>query len=345
MEEIVKSTVSIIDVMAILEKLPVKNVYVVDEENRIVGSITDGDIRRYAVANRSMEGMAASCMKSPCIVCYSKEEGLSLLKEHKIHSVPLVDDKGIVREIIYDHEVLKEPTLVDEVYRSIPVVMMAGGKGERLYPYTSVLPKPLIPIAGTPIAERILKRFELAGFTNYILSLNYKKNIIKAYFDDVMNSCSFTYVEETKPLGTGGSLRLMEDLLSDDFFVINCDMLIDVNLNSLISLHRKEKNIITVVSSLKQIHIPYGVIETDENGNILKMVEKPSLEQFINTGMYLVNKEAFKHFPNQEQFHMTDVIEELLKNGQKVGIFAISDTAFMDMGVMSELDKMNKKLG
>lgn len=345
MEEIVKSTVSIIDVMAILEKLPVKNVYVVDEDNRLLGSITDGDIRRYAVMHRSMEGVAASCMKSPCVSCESKDEGLLLLRQYKIHSVPLVDKNGAIIEIIYDHEVLKEPTLVDEEYRSIPVVMMAGGKGERLYPYTSVLPKPLIPIAGTPIAERILTRFEKAGFSNYILSLNYKKNIIKAYFDDVMNNCSFTYVEETKPLGTGGSLRLMEDLLFDDFFVINCDMLIDVNLNSLISLHKKEGNVITVVSSLKRIYIPYGVIETDSKGNILKMREKPSQEQFINTGMYLVNKKAFEYFPNRETFHMTDVIDELMKAGQKVGIFAISDTAFMDMGVMSELDKMNQKLG
>ena len=110
---------------------------------------------------------------------------------------------------------------------------------------------------------------------------------------------------------------------------INCDMLIDVNLNSLISLHKKEKNMITVVSSLKRIHIPYGVIETDSNGQILKMSEKPAIEQFINTGMYIVNKKVFEHFPEREFFHMTDVIDELMKDGQKVGIFAISDTAFM----------------
>lgn len=256
----------------------------------------------------------------------------------------MVSAEGHIKEIIYDHEVMSMPSLVEEAYRSIPVVMMAGGKGERLYPYTSVLPKPLIPIAGTPIAERILKRFDQAGLHNYILSLNYKKNIIKAYFDDVMEDCSFTYVEEEKPLGTGGSLSLMKDLLEEDFFVINCDILIDVDLNSLIAQHKREGNLVTVVSALKQIHIPYGVLETDNEGQIVEMKEKPSIEQFINTGMYLVNKKVFEYFPAKESFHMTDVVEELMKHHQRVGIYAVSDSAFMDMGIMSELDKMNQKL-
>lgn len=344
MEGIVRETVSILDVMSLLNTLPVKTVYVVNTDNQVIGSITDGDIRRYAISKKSMEGFAADCMKSPCLTCVSKEEGLSKLSQYGIQSIPLISSNGTIKEILYDHKIMNQPSLVDESYRAIPVVMMAGGKGERLYPYTSVLPKPLIPIAGVPIAERILMRFEQAGLHNYILSLNYKKNIIKAYFDEAMEDCTFTYVEEEHPLGTGGSLRLMEDLLLDDFFVINCDMLIDVDLNSLIAQHKREKNIVTVVSSLKQIHIPYGVIEADAKGKIIRMSEKPSIEQFINTGMYLVNKEVFKYFPHKESFHMTEVIDELLKNHQNVGIYAIGDTAFMDMGVMSELDKMNQKL-
>lgn len=344
MEGLVKEDIAILDVMALLDQLSVKTVYVLDAQERVVGSITDGDIRRYAIAHRSMEGSAKECMKTPCLTCTTKAEGMEKIAEYGITSIPLVSAEGHIKEIIYDHEVMSMPSLVEEAYRSIPVVMMAGGKGERLYPYTSVLPKPLIPIAGTPIAERILKRFDQAGLHNYILSLNYKKNIIKAYFDDVMEDCSFTYVEEEKPLGTGGSLSLMKDLLEEDFFVINCDILIDVDLNSLIAQHKREGNLVTVVSALKQIHIPYGVLETDNEGQIVEMKEKPSIEQFINTGMYLVNKKVFEYFPAKESFHMTDVVEELMKHHQRVGIYAVSDSAFMDMGIMSELDKMNQKL-
>lgn len=343
MQDVIQETMTILEVMDLLNTLPVKTVYVV-KDNKVIGSITDGDIRRYVIATRSMEGTAADCMKTPCRTCLSKEEGNALISQYGIQSIPLVNEENEILYILYNHAVLSKPAQVRDEYKDIQVVMMAGGKGERLYPYTNVLPKPLIPIAGTPISQRILTRFQEAGLTNYILSLNYKKNIIKAYYDDAMEGCSFTFVEENKPLGTGGSLKLMEDLLHDDFFVVNCDTLIDADINNLLDLHKEEGNLLTVVSALKQVSIPYGVIDTDADGQILALREKPSIKQFINTGMYVISKKAFEYFPNMESFHMTQIIENLLAHNQRVGTYIIPEEGFLDMGVISGLNDMNQKL-
>lgn len=330
------------EVLKKLESLSQKIVYVTDSDQRVIGSITDGDIRRYAVKNGNVNGTAKDCMHTPCYVCHSPKEGIRKIHEYQIVNIPLVNDTGKILDIITP-ETVQKVTPVNNEFRDIKVVMMAGGKGERLYPFTSVLPKPLIPISGIPIAERILMRFKEAGLSSFVLSLNYKKNLIKTYFDDAMNDCNFEYVEETEPLGTGGSLRLMKDILPETFIVINCDMLIDVDLNELLTFHKEHNAMLTIVAAKKSMEIPYGVLHL-EGDEVSSMEEKPTIETCINTGMYVVSKEAFDIFPKAPKFHMTDLCEEAVKQHRKICAFTIGNDDYMDMGVFSELKNMSEKV-
>ena len=334
---------SLFDVMGALEKLKKKVVYIVDDKDALLGAITDGDIRRYALNHHSFDCVAKNVMKSPCSYATSKKEALAMLEHKKLSSVPLVDASMKITDFVFD-EVMESSQPIDQSYLNTTVVMMAGGRGERLYPYTAVLPKPLIPVNGIPIAQRILQRFSQVGLTEVILSLNYKKNIIKAYFDEAMSDLHFTYIEEEMPLGTAGSLRFMKEYLNDDFFVINCDMLIDIDIEDFIRYHKEQGNMISVVSSLKAISIPYGVFDLGKQGEVERLREKPVINQFINTGMYIVNPKVIDYVPESSSFHMTDLMQVCIDRNQKVGAYIINDDAFMDMGQMEELEQMQKKL-
>ncbi len=343
LEYVISKQETLLAVMDLLERSAQKIVYVVEDDQTLLGAITDGDIRRFVLKHQRHDALAHEVMKAPCQFAQTKAEAFSKMQEHQIGSVPIVDEKMHVVDVVFAKTVVVnkelEKTLLDTM-----VVMMAGGKGERLYPYTAVLPKPLIPIQGVPIAQRIIERFAAVGLHQFILSLNYKKNIIKAYFDDVMHHLSFTYIEEQKPTGTGGSLRQMQDCLTQDFFVINCDNLIDLNIEELLRLHKEKQNIITVVTALKPMKIPYGVLQLGDDGEVLEVKEKPVMNAFINTGMYVVSPKLFSYFPEQEFFHMTDLLEICLDKKLKMGSYIIKEDAFLDMGQLDELDHMQQVL-
>ena len=221
---------------------------------------------------------------------------------------------------------------------------MAGGKGTRLYPFTKILPKPLIPVGDTPILERIFNRYAAYGIDHFYLTVNYKKNIIKSYFDDLDKAYELKYVEEDQPLGTGGSLRLITDPLVKPIIVANCDILIDADYADIYRYHIESKSDVTIVSALKQIQVPYGVLHAGEKGVISSMEEKPSMSYFINTGMYVVNPECLGFIPSNQMYHMTDLVDELMKQGKKVSMYPISEDSFLDMGEFEAMKRMEDRL-
>ena len=213
----------------------------------------------------------------------------------------------------------------------VPVVIMAGGKGTRLYPYTKILPKPLIPIGDIPIMERIIDKFRDVGVTDFYATVNYRKNMIKSYFTDMVKDYEIKYVEENQPLGTAGSLRLIEEEFEQPFIVTNCDILIHADYEDVYRYHRESGNELTIVSALKNI-----VVQS--------MEEKPKLSYFVNTGMYILNPELKKEIPEDTFYHMTDLTDKLLKENRKVGMYPISEDSFLDMGEFEEMHRMEKKL-
>lgn len=316
-----------------------KGVLYVVKNNVLLASVTDGDIRRWLLKKGDLNS-EISCVANYNPKFIFKNDQLSAknaLKKYEINSIPIVDENKKLYSIIFsDSEVKARKEM------AVPIVIMAGGLGTRLYPYTKILPKPLIPIGDKTILERILDRFKEYGMNEYKVIVNYKSSMIKAYFNE-LSDYKLTYIDETEPLGTGGGLSLLKGQIDKPFFLTNCDILVDADYDELYEFHVEQQNYITMVTSIKTVSIPYGVIDFNDVGTIVKMKEKPSLNVFVNTGLYVVNPHVIEELQN-EFIDFPTIIEVAQSNGKKVGVFPISESKWMDMGEFDSLDSMNKRL-
>lgn len=342
---IVSKECSIVDAMQQIDINARGIVYVVDEKYKLIGSLTDGDIRRWLIKTADLNGNILSIMNKAPKVIYRKdiEKAQEFMEKYTINSIPVVNAKGVLVDIILEEQENTEKC-VDKKLEDVPVIIMAGGKGTRLYPYTKILPKPLIPIGDIPVMERIIDRFCGFGMDTYYITVNYRKNMIRSYFNDIVSNYKIHYIEEDKPLGTAGSIQLIEEEFDRPVFVTNCDILIDADYTDIYKYHIESGNVLTIVTALKNIVVPYGVINAKEDGVVSSMEEKPKLSYFVNTGMYVVNPEALKLIPEDTFYHMTDLSDELLKRNERVGMFPISEEAFLDMGEFEEMRRMEAKL-
>ncbi len=338
---LINENCSMIEAMAQLDRVAKKVLFVVSEQG-LVAALTDGDIRRWILKKGSLEAKISEIANYQPKYLTTKEKyrAKNYMKTQSIEALPIVNSKNRVMEIIFaHHEVIKTKKRID-----VPVVIMAGGLGSRLYPYTKILPKPLIPIGEIPIAEHIINRFVDNGCSEFYLILNHKKNMIKAYFNDLDKDFSLHYVDEEIPLGTGGGLSLLKKKINSTFILSNCDILIDEDYQKILSFHQKQGNFITMVCSMKRIRIPYGVVEIGKNGNIEAMKEKPEISFFVNTGMYVVDGRVIAEIETDKEQGFPDIIETYRQEGEKIGVFPISEQAWLDMGELDELEIMRNRL-
>lgn len=344
---IIKEDANVVEALQQIDGNAKGILYVVDTKDKLVGSITDGDIRRWLIKTGDLKGKIRNIMNRNPKTAYRKgsDEIQKLLEKNSITSIPIIsNDNKILDIVFYKHSLVNTIEERNQVLSDISVVIMAGGKGTRLYPYTKILPKPLIPIGDIPIMERIIDKFRDFGVQNFYATLNYRKNMIKSYFSEIMEGYEITYVEESQPLGTGGSLHLIEETFNKPIIVSNCDILIHADYGDIYNYHLESGNDMTIVSALKNILVPYGVIRSKENGGVLSIEEKPQLSYFINTGMYIINPQVIKLIPKDTFYHMTDLADKLLENGQRVGMYPISEDSFLDMGEFEEMHRMEQKL-
>lgn len=315
-------------------------VYVVDNDYVLIGSLTDGDIRRYILKHTNVNGLVQDIMFTQ--FRYLTKENIKqaplLMRQIKINSVPIVDNEKHLISIEFNdgHRYYGEKNL------KVPVVIMAGGKGNRLYPYTQVLPKPLIPIGDKTITEHIMDHFKVFGCDDFSMIVNYKKELIKAFFAD--SDANVHFYEEKEFLGTAGGLKMLEGNIRQTFFMTNCDILIEEDYNEIYQYHKKNKNIITLVCALKKEVIPYGTVKMKEDGTIQELTEKPSFEFLTNTGLYVIEPEFLKEIPSNTHIDITDVIQECIQKGLKTGVYPVMAENWMDMGQMEELQHMTDKL-
>lgn len=341
------TSMTIVDAMTQIDVNAKGILFIEDSAGKLSGCITDGDIRRWIIRTGDINACVSEAMTlSPRFLCYEERaKAKSVMKREVITALPILNDQGHIIDIVFLNESTEKQTEKKKANLSgIPVVIMAGGKGTRLYPYTKILPKPLIPIGETPIVERIINSFTEYNISKYYLTVNYKKNVIKLYFADVNPAYEIKYVEETQPLGTCGSIKLIDEKFDKPLFVANCDALIMADYGDIYEYHIKSGNTVTMVSALKNIAVPYGVIHSGDNGEILSLDEKPMLSYFINTGMYVINPDTIDRIPENKMFHMTDLVEAVMAAGEKVGMYPVSEDSFLDMGEMGEMKRMEEKL-
>lgn len=335
---------SVRDVISYMEENLLKAVLVVNDQKVLKGLFTYGDMRHYFLNGGNLTSSIEDAMNKEPIVFYSFEEVEQIRKERQLVIYPIIDKDGHVIDAI-TNERYRVDEKINDFLKDVPLVIMAGGKGTRLYPYTKILPKALLPIGDYTITERIISGFQKYGCHNVFMVLNYKANMIKAYFNEIERSYDVEYIQEKEFLGTAGGLRLLKGKLNEAFFVSNCDIIVNADLECVYKTHKMNGNIITFVCAMKNVMIPYGVVETDGCGNITMMQEKPEYSYLVNTGLYLVEPEVIEYIQDDEFVHMPELARRYMEEGKKVGVFPVSEKAWMDMGQFKEMETMIKNLG
>lgn len=338
---LVSEQVHIIEVMGKIDK-NASNVAFVEKDGMLVAAVSDGDIRRSILKKIDVYTPISEIANYEPL--YLKQEysdqATRFMQDNNITAVPIVDQNHKVVDVKF----LLKKRISKKGKLNVPLVIMAGGKGTRLKPYTDILPKPLIPIGDKTITEHIMNRFGEYECNNVTMIINYKKNFIKAYYMDSEIKQQIQFLEEEEFQGTGGGIRMLIGRMKTPFFLTNCDILVDADYEQIYSYHIQNKNIITMVCAKKQITVPYGTIEVDDKGKVVSMQEKPTFTLNTNTGLYVISPEFIENIPGDTFIHITDVIQSCLNEGERVGVFLIEDDQWMDMGQLDELEKMKNKL-
>lgn len=314
--------------------------------NHFEGMLTIGDIQRAILSNINLNEPIKNIIDRNKIYAYF-DESIESIKQKmyrlRAECMPVLDGTGELIDVYFWTDLFGSQEGIPKPQFNIPVVIMAGGKGTRLAPLTNIYPKPLIPIGNKTIVETIMDKFVSYGCHDFHVSVNYKADMIKNYFDFIHNDeYHISYFQEDRPMGTAGSLRLLKDKIHSTFFVSNCDIMIYDDFANILDYHRSNHNELTVIAAIKTFSIPYGTIETGENGLLESIKEKPNLSFKINTGLYILEPSLFDEIPD-DFFHITHLMEKLKKQQRRVGVFPISQNDWMDMGDWDEYMKLVKK--
>jgi len=320
-----------------------KILFVVDNDRMLVGSITDGDLRRWILSEGSLNASVLEvCNKNPFALTkvYSTEEVKRIVLTEQFSAVPILDNEKriidiiLLEELFHDSKVNLKKKSID-----IPIVIMAGGQGKRLEPFTQVLPKPLIPIGDKTIIEIIIDKFLDFGINKFYISINHKAKIIAAFFEDINPAYQIEFIYEKFPLGTIGALASLKGKLNSPILVTNCDIIINTDYSDFLEFHKENNYDISLVASLMHYKIPYGTCEIESGGKLTTFTEKPEFNFLASTGMYILNHELISLIPDDTFFHITDLIALVRKEGGTVGVFPISEDSWLDTGEWQEYKK------
>lgn len=339
---IISEDITVIDAMQKLNEVG-KKILFVAPDLKLKAVLTDGDVRRHILHGGKLDAKVSEMANynfHSLSVSQRSQASAQMIKQ-SISAIPLLNKDGKIADVVF----LDESSVTVSNVLNLPVVIMAGGLGTRLYPYTKILPKPLIPVGEKPIIEHIIDRFKAFGCKDYKMIVNHKKNMIKAYFNELIDKdYNVDFVEEEVFLGTGGGLSLLKGKINTPFFLTNCDVLIEADYNDIYKFHKKNENLITVVCALKHVTIPYGVFNLNEDGEIESITEKPTMNFLTNTGMYLVDERIIDELEDNKAVSFPEIMEKYREKGFKVGVYPVSEDSWMDMGQLEELESMRRKL-
>ena len=337
---LIDSQVTIREAMVAINQGSVGIVLVVNPDRQLIGTVTDGDIRRFILGSGNLHDSVSALYQGdrrsdpePTIapIGASRESLIALMKKKRIRHIPILDDNNRV----VDLALLTRLIASDEP--ALSAVVMAGGYGTRLRPLTKDIPKPMLPVGGRPLLELIVDKLRREGIYRINITTCFKPEIISDYFGDGRNfGVEFSYINENKPLGTAGALGLMKTP-TETQLAMNGDILTQLNLRSMLDFHRDNLADLTVAVRQYDFQVPYGVVDT-QGIRITELVEKPSYKFFVNAGIYFLEPVCYEYIPRNRRFDMTDLIECMLKDGRNVISYPIEEY-WLDIGQTADYQK------
>ena len=326
---------SIRDAMTLIDQYSIQIALIVDTSDRLIGTVTDGDIRRALLRGKTTENNVRDAMNKKFIFIRDSNKTdcpKSIMQENSIRHLPVLDSRDKIVDLLLIDSLSKNSALPNNI------VIMAGGQGKRLRPLTENCPKPMLEIDGKPMLEIIIEQLKSNGFQNFYISVNYLKEKIVNYFGDGKAlGVNINYINEEKPLGTAGSLKLLKGKNKFPFIVMNGDVLTRINLRSLLHYHQSNKAIATVCAQHYSISVPFGIIELD-GINLKSFKEKPSFNYLVNAGIYVLDPQVVQLIDEDEKLDMPDLLSRARQDGNKVCVFPMHEY-WLDVGKPEALDK------
>lgn len=331
---------TIIDALNIININLTGTAFVIDENKTLLGTITDGDIRRAIIDNIPLNNSIEPVYNKNCIYVH-ENHGNEELKEvfrKYIKVIPIIDNDRRVVNYIELKDYFNENQSKEN-----PVIIMAGGIGTRLKPLTDDIPKPMLKIGEKPILQTIIEQFRDAGFKKILISVNYKYDVIENYFRDGRDfGVSINYIREDKRMGTAGAISLAKKFLDKPFFVINGDILTNLNMEKLLNYHISNNFDMTIGSRTYEMQVPYGVLNVDERC-VTSLHEKPIYSFVVSGGIYVLNPQIIKYIQKNQYYDITQLIERLENEKKRIGSFPIEEY-WMDIGRIEDYYKANEDI-
>ena len=324
-----------------------QSLIVVKNKNILEGVLSSYDLRKAIINKKILDKTIRKIYNKKPKYVFSDELKKKIsdiyFKIKKFSYLPVIDRKTHKIIDILSYEKLKNFKFNNLEKINCSVVIMAGGTGTRLRPYTEVLPKPLLPIDGKPAIRHILEKFSYHKPTNFFVIINYKSEILKSYFSEIRDSFKVKIINEHKSLGTAGGLYFLKNRVKNHFFLTNCDTIINTNYHDILHFHLKENHDLTAVVTKKLFCIPYGIFKSDKKK--LYFTEKPKLKFRVNVGLYLLNKNILNLLKRKQHLDFNTLLEKSLKKNKKVGYYEIKDRDWIDVGQMDKYKNfINKKI-
>ena len=312
---------------------------VVDAEQKLIGTVTDGDIRRGLLRGLTLESPAEQVMhRKFCFVREGVEEQevLAMMSREVLHQIPVLDSEGRVVRLFLLEDLLQQTALPNTV------VIMAGGEGKRLRPLTKNCPKPMLPVQGKPVLEILLDRCKNAGFRQFYFAVNYlKQQIIDHFGDGSRWGVDIQYLQETQPLGTAGALSLLPKIPEDPLLVLNGDVLTQVPFPALLRFHQENRAVATLCVREHETVIPFGVVKT-EGTRMVALEEKPTLAHYVNAGVYILSSQVWKHLNREKACDMPELLESLQQSNQPIQVFPIHEY-WLDVGHPETMERAHQE--
>lgn len=328
---------TILDAVKAIDAGGIQAALISPDGERLLGMVTDGDIRRAILRGATLESDATAAMNArPVSLSHpsSREQALALMKRLQIRQVPVLDEEGRILGLHYIDSDLTAKREDNETW----VVIMAGGRGTRLHPLTENMPKPMIPVGGQPLIETIIRSLIDQGFRRIYLSISFKADMFRLHFGDgSLYGAEIRYIEEETRMGTAGALGLLDERPSGPFIVMNGDLLTAVNFNKMIAYHRASESLATMCVRDYRVPIPFGVVELDGN-RVSAIVEKPVKTYFVNAGIYVLEPEILSRVPRGQYLDMTTLLDRIMAEGGSVSSFPIHEY-WLDIGRFDDLQQ------